>query len=188
MEEKSRIRKETLAKRKRLGSKLTLTNNRNITESLQNLSVWSTRQSVHVYLPIEGKNEIDTWPIVEWLLENGQEVWASHLPEDESQDGFCQISKDTKYGKDRFGAPLPLGQVAKEVNPTVIIVTCLAADKSGNRLGYGSGWYDKFLANHPKATKIGLIYNQFLLDEIPHEPHDIKLDLTITESQVISTK
>lgn len=188
MSRKEQAREVVLTKRKKLTTKFSEIHNREIAENLRRLPTWRSSQTVHVYLPIEGKNEINTWPIVEWLLENGHEVWTSHLPKDETQDGFCRITNSTKFGKDRFGAPLPLEQVSKEVNPTVIIVPCLAVDKNGNRLGYGSGWYDMFLANHPKTTKIGLIYNQFFLDEIPHEPHDIKLDLIITESRTISTK
>jgi len=183
MNQKEQAREEVLTKRKKLTTKFAEIHKREIAENLRRLPTWRSSQIVHVYLSLEGRNEIDTWPIVKWLLENGHEVWSSHLPEDHVKDGFCQITINTKYGKDRFGAPLPIERVHKTINPSVIIVPCLAADNNGNRLGYGSGWYDRFLAKHPKALKIGLVYDQFLLDEIPHEPHDIQLDFIITESE-----
>lgn len=185
MMDKKLIRREVLAKRKVFSSKQLNAISHSVFNYLKQLGIWQEKQVVHIYLPIEAKNEIDTWQFVEWLIENGHEVWASHLPSDESKDGFCQISKTTTYQKDRFGAPLPLEKVSKHIKPSVVILPCLAADKNGNRLGYGSGWYDKFLAQHPGATKIGLVPEMFLLEQIPHEPHDKKLDILITQVRIL---
>ena len=63
----------------------------------------------------------------------------------------------------------------------IIFVPMLAGDRSNNRLGYGSGFYDKFLTTQPQALKIGLCYSKNIADKIPAEPHDVKLDQIITE-------
>lgn len=158
-----------------------------ITNKVNRPELWDNAHKVHIYLPMVGKNEVDTNLLLGWLFENNIEVWASYLSDNESEDGFCKITKDTKYRVGRYGIPLPSGEVAKTIQPDVIIVPCVAADYRGNRLGYGSGWYDKFLLKNPHAIKIGLVYEQFLFEEIPHEPHDQKLDIVVSEKQIIHT-
>jgi len=65
----------------------------------------------------------------------------------------------------------------------LIIVPCLAFDETGNRLGWGGGFYDKFLAAQPKARKIGVCFLNGLAEGgLPAEPHDVRLDSVITES------
>jgi 5-formyltetrahydrofolate cyclo-ligase len=64
----------------------------------------------------------------------------------------------------------------------LIIVPVLAFDSSNNRLGWGGGFYDRFLAQQPRAKKIGVCYqNGFVKGGLPQEPHDISLDQIITE-------
>ena len=68
-----------------------------------------------------------------------------------------------------------------------IIVPGVAFDKKLNRLGRGKGYYDKLLVQ-TSATKIGICYELQLFDEIPAEPHDIKMDFIITENNIIHRK
>jgi len=63
----------------------------------------------------------------------------------------------------------------------------LGFDKTLNRIGYGGGYYDKFLANQPDAQKIGVCFEQGKVEHIPAEPHDIPLDIIITEEKVYSS-
>jgi 5-formyltetrahydrofolate cyclo-ligase len=69
-------------------------------------------------------------------------------------------------------------------NFDVILVPCLAFDDERHRLGWGGGWYDRFLARQPNALKIGLAYQDSFITALPQEPHDIKLDMIITEDSV----
>ncbi len=63
----------------------------------------------------------------------------------------------------------------------VIIVPVLGYDDARYRLGLGKGWYDRFLVAQPRAYKLGLAYNWAKVTELPHEPHDIPLDIIITD-------
>lgn len=65
----------------------------------------------------------------------------------------------------------------------LIIVPGVAFDRKGNRLGRGKGFYDRLL-NDTSATKIGVGYEFQYIDEIPAEPHDIKMDIVITQSGI----
>jgi 5-formyltetrahydrofolate cyclo-ligase len=66
-----------------------------------------------------------------------------------------------------------------------IIVPLLAFDDSGHRLGFGGGWYDRFLAGQPDAFTVGLAYDMQAAASLPREPHDVALDLIVTETRLI---
>ena len=65
----------------------------------------------------------------------------------------------------------------------VIIVPGVAFDRDGNRMGRGRGFYDRLLKSTPNAVKIGVAYSFQLIDNVPVEPHDVKMNLIITEPQ-----
>jgi 5-formyltetrahydrofolate cyclo-ligase len=82
-----------------------------------------------------------------------------------------------------------LGQSQKQPVPNakfdLILIPCLAFDKNNYRLGWGGGFYDKFLAGQPQALKVGLCFaSGFVKAGLPIEPHDVKLDMIITEEKV----
>lgn len=68
----------------------------------------------------------------------------------------------------------------------IVILPGLLFDRRGNRLGYGGGYYDRFLSgNAPQALRLGLAFSCQLVDLIPAEPHDMRLDILITEQETI---
>lgn len=69
----------------------------------------------------------------------------------------------------------------------LVIVPAVAYDRAGNRLGRGKGFYDRLLAS-TKATKVGVGYEFQIVDEIPAEPHDVKMDMVITQKTVLRIK
>ena len=64
---------------------------------------------------------------------------------------------------------------------TLVIVPGVAFDANGYRVGYGKGFYDRFLKDKRQMTVIGLCFSGQLVEEIPHDEHDIKMDKIITE-------
>ena len=66
-----------------------------------------------------------------------------------------------------------------------IIVPGAAFDRSGNRLGLGGGYYDKFLERVPAAYRIALAFNYQIIDKIPTESHDAQVDLILTEMETL---
>lgn len=83
------------------------------------------------------------------------------------------------YVEPKSNAPEPTGSF------THIIVPCVTADIQGYRLGYGQGWYDKFLLQHPDAITIGVCYEQCIVQKLPNEPHDVRLNYVISEERII---
>lgn len=72
-------------------------------------------------------------------------------------------------------------------NIEMVVVPAIAYDRRGNRVGRGKGFYDRLLAD-TKATKVGVAYDFQLVDDIEAEPHDVKVDVVITESRVITVR
>lgn len=89
---------------------------------------------------------------------------------------------DGTYGKE------PLSSTT--VIPDAIILPCLSFDRKGHRLGYGKGFYDRTLSleSYKSTLKIGVAYSQQECEELPSEPHDIALDIIITELEIIYAK
>jgi 5-formyltetrahydrofolate cyclo-ligase len=138
------------------------------------------------YWPI--RSEVDSRPLMEALLDRGQDVALSqiihpHLSWRLWRPGDVLI-------KGGFGVREP-GPDAPEVFPSALLVPLVAFDRRGARLGYGKGHFDRAIAaldaKHPVLT-IGLAYAVQEIEEVPVEPHDRMLDLIVTESELIRTK
>jgi 5-formyltetrahydrofolate cyclo-ligase len=70
--------------------------------------------------------------------------------------------------------------------PDLVIVPGLAFTRTGDRLGQGGGWYDRFLPSlRPDATSIGVGFSAQIVDAIPLEDHDVSLDFVVTDAEVI---
>ncbi len=137
------------------------------------------------YWPI--RSEVDPRPLMEELLERGQDVALSqilhpHLSWRLWQPGDVLV-------KGGFGVREP-GPDAPEVFPKALLVPLVAFDRRGGRIGYGKGHFDRAIAaleaQHPILT-IGLAYAVQEIEQVPVEPHDRMLDVIITEAELIRT-
>ena len=84
---------------------------------------------------------------------------------------------------EQFGIGEPTGEEWKDLGAVeLIVVPGVAFDRQNNRMGRGRGFYDRLLKSTPNAVKVGVAYDFQLLDTIPVEPHDVKMNRVITES------
>ncbi|MBO0949976.1 5-formyltetrahydrofolate cyclo-ligase [Fibrella sp. HMF5405] len=145
---------------------------------------------VHTYLPILRNNEVDTWPIIQQLWRDfpSLRIWSSITDSKSHTLRHFQLTADTALTETKWGIPEPSGAVEFVVGqPDLVIVPLLAFDNAGNRVGYGGGYYDRFLAEAgPDCLKIGLSF----FDPVEHitgiEETDIRLDTCITPEAVFS--
>lgn len=84
---------------------------------------------------------------------------------------------------DECGLPSPAG---KPVEPDVVLVPCVGFTPEGHRLGYGGGYFDRFLAQHPGVTAIGVAWEQARItrEELSPQPHDLPLMAVVTEARI----
>ena len=122
-------------------------------------------------------DEINIDPFIEYMLRAGVEVvaprWNGETYELAKLKGLDE--KNLRLGPMGIREPVDADVVEpKEVSAWII--PGLAFTRGGKRLGYGGGWYDRFLASAPKdAAKIGVAYSFQIVDDFPAEPHDIPL-------------
>jgi 5-formyltetrahydrofolate cyclo-ligase len=141
--------------------------------------------SLHSY--IYYNSEVDTSGIIKRLLKNGTVISTPYL-ESRSSEQFqnARFESFDKLIEGPFGIMQPASPGESDISSLEYVLVPLAAfDGFGNRLGYGKGYYDRFLAQLPSsATKIGLAYSMQEVDEIPSQVHDIPLDVVITEQGI----
>lgn len=147
---------------------------------------------LHVFLPLASKNEPDTWPII-------RRIWAEKLPVRLAvpvvqPDGISlkhyELTPATPLAANRWGIPEPVADPATEVASAqldAVLVPLLACDAQGQRVGYGGGFYDRFLAQCRPGTRfIGLN----VLDDAPVPaladvlPTDVPLHACLTPGGV----
>lgn len=97
---------------------------------------------------------------------------------------FYEMSSTTELTAGRFGImEPPQTHPARRID--LLVVPGIAFDKKGYRLGYGKGYYDRYLAEKKPKLTIGLAYNFQLLENLPHNAHDKKVDAVATEDEIL---
>jgi 5-formyltetrahydrofolate cyclo-ligase len=189
MEEKRLLRKKMTDRRRQMSPAIKQDLDRRLCQSLQELITERRPKVVHTYLPMPA--EIDFLPVLAKMLEENIQLvlpktlrggQLEHLP----LTSFEQLEDGI------FGTKHPIGGVPYTGAYDLIIVPGLAFDRQGHRLGYGGGYYDRFLPAHPEAHKIALCYDFQIVENLPLEPHDVQLDALLSatafESSNISLK
>jgi 5-formyltetrahydrofolate cyclo-ligase len=125
--------------------------------------------------------ELPTAPAIERLLLLQKEVFLPRIENSDMVPVFYK--KDIPMPENEYGIKEPIGEAFRGV-PDVTVLPLLAADDSGNRLGYGGGYYDRYLRDKP-TLKVGYCYDFQVLDKVFSEPHDVKLDVIVTDKRVI---
>jgi len=157
-----------------------------ICERVATLPAYRSARVLHCYLPI--RSEVDTRPLLLTALARGTGVVVPVVRPDVNELAHSWVAslaaEDLEVGT--FGTLQPrLLQPAEVGVWDLVIVPLLAFDRAGYRLGYGKGFYDRLLTSAP-ATTIGLAFAAQEAPHIPHEPHDMPLDLIVTEDEVIA--
>ena len=183
---KDRLRREGFARRDALDEAFRENAARRIAEQALDFPGLKDVTPVGAYWPI--RSEVDPRPLMEALLDRGQDVALSqilhpHLSWRLWRPGDVLV-------KGGFGVREP-GPDAPEVFPAALLVPLVAFDRRGGRVGYGKGHFDRAIAaledKHPILT-VGLAYAVQEIEQVPVEPHDRPLDVIITESELIRTR
>lgn len=130
--------------------------------------------------------EAPTRGYAKWLSENGRNI---ALPSFADRDAPMRYRawRDPYGDEDLVPGPhrhLQPGQDAEELSPVVVIVPLLGFTAAGDRLGQGGGHYDRWLAANPSVPALGLAWDCQLRDQLPIEPHDVRLRGVITPTRL----
>jgi len=180
---KKDLRKTILSKRKEMSAEKYQQKSEIICQKLFALSQIQDAETIHVYFPIN--QEVDIRPLIEELWKAGKKVVMPRADfKTKEMENYYVISfgqlEETRFGlhEPRVMSPLHLG------SPEVILVPGVAFSLKHYRLGYGGGFYDRFLGKID-SFKIGIAFEMQIAANLPVEDHDQQLDLIVTETREI---
>ncbi len=155
-----------------------------IANQLLKLDVWD-KTFFHIFLTIEEQKEINTDCILNILSGKDKNIVISKSNFEDYSMTHYLLTDNTRIKKNDYNIPEPIDGI--EIQSTqlqVVFVPLLAFDKTGNRIGYGKGFYDRFLANcKPETLKIGLSIFDAENETFEASEDDIKLDYCVTPNQ-----
>jgi 5-formyltetrahydrofolate cyclo-ligase len=139
-------------------------------------------QRLAFYWPIRGEPDV-TAAITIWLAENTARSAALPVVVGQLLE-FAPWHPRMPMKTAQFGIQVP--DTTKRVKPQLLVIPCVGIDEQRHRLGYGAGFYDRTLASLPvRPSTVGIAFDCGRIKSIDSKPHDVQLDLGITESGVL---
>ncbi|ADG05006.1 5-formyltetrahydrofolate cyclo-ligase [Kyrpidia tusciae] len=133
------------------------------------------------------RSEVNLKSVVEWAWNHG---WTVAFPRVEESHRISAVAADSweALSPGAFGIPEPTGPALSPGDLDVIVVPGAAFDRLGRRLGYGQGFYDRFLPQVPQAKVVGAAFAEQWVDALPADPHDVPVQYVLTEYGVWSVQ
>ncbi|MEI7507946.1 MAG: 5-formyltetrahydrofolate cyclo-ligase [Flavobacterium sp.] len=156
-----------------------------IANNVLQLNIWD-KTYYHLFLTIEEQKEIDTQFILQILAGKDKEIVVSKSDFTTLGMTHYLLTDNTKFQKNEYNVPEPVdGLEVPVAKIDVVFVPLLAFDLKGNRVGYGKGFYDKFLSHCKLETiKIGLSFFEAELTIEDRNQNDISLDYVVTPKKI----
>ena len=184
---KNKFRKEILEKRLTLPQEYIEQKSSEIISNLMTLDCIQHSNCIMTYLDF--RNEVSTDALVRHFFNQRIQVCCPITDKNNRElipVEIHDLENDIHLGTYNIREPKDLTHIVPLNKIDVVIVPLVAASLDGYRLGYGGGYYDRFLRKlRPDLITIGLSYEMQLFESIPIEEHDIRLDYIVTENKII---
>ena len=157
-----------------------------IGQLVQQLPIWDHKY-YHIFLSIERNKEIDTTSIICILKDSQKQIIVPKVKNEVDLESILLIN-ETELTENRWGIPEPIdGKLIDPALIDVVFVPLLVFDDNGHRVGYGKGYYDRFLQScQEDVVKVGLCYFD-PVDEISDlQPGDVAMDYCVTPKKIYS--
>ena len=180
MEEKKEIRKRIFKARKEHDDAWIQEKSHVITETLTKLPEYRNAERIMAYA--DYNHEVMTRYIIEEAWKAGKEVAVPKVVGNDMV--FYRLTDFSQLEPGYFGIPEPVrGEIVKWED-ALMVMPGVAFDPENNRVGYGGGFYDRFLEKHPDITRLAVAFDFQILDLVPTEPTDICPQIIVTQSKV----
>ncbi len=168
--DKKVLRREIREKKRAMTAEEIRTRSEKLGELFLATEAYQNAKTVYGYLPYN--QEVYTVPMLERALQDGKRVAVPKVYGDTMR--FIYLDDLTKTEKSSFGIPEPTadGPVADDTT-ALVLMPGLAFDREGHRVGYGGGYYDRFLAEEPNHPTVALCYDFQMLEHLETEEFDI---------------
>ncbi|MDU7241508.1 5-formyltetrahydrofolate cyclo-ligase [Clostridium sp.] len=146
------------------------------------------KRAINIFIYISFSNEINTRNIIEKAFEDKKNVFIPKVYKDDKLMKAVKLNSIDELKKNSMGIlePIDDSNYIEKENIDLIVVPGVVFDKECNRVGYGGGYYDRYLKDiKSKENKIALAYDLQIVDKIESEVHDIKVDYIITNTRAL---
>lgn len=179
---KDTLRETMRAKRRSLSPDFIKTASDKIKNTVLELACIKNSRLVMVYL--SAFKEPDTFALISVLLDAEKEICVPITDVDTFTIAPSRLTSLDDLVKGEYGIYEPKEKISVPISQIdVALIPGIAFTSSGDRLGFGKGYYDRFLEDF-KGMKIGIGYDFQITDEIPTDKHDIKMDMIVTEKRI----
>lgn len=183
---KKEIRKEILQKRDLIGEEEKRLMDKEIFNKLISSDQYKNANTIFAFVSF--KSEVDTYKFIEHAISEGKTVGVPKIIKKEKYMEVYKITSLSDLESGYFGVMEPIEgceKISKD-NIDFILMPGAVFDEKGGRIGYGGGFYDKFLSDIKESIpKIAIAYELQIVDSVPMEEYDIKIDGIITEKRAI---
>jgi 5-formyltetrahydrofolate cyclo-ligase len=186
MQDKAGIRKELLSKRDNIPPVVRRAKNRMICERL--LSLDEFRNASVIFFFASFRTEVDTTEMIKSSLFSGKRVLLPKVDKDRHELLLYEIRDFGELAPGYMGIPEPpVSEKHMSINEAdIVIIPGAGFDASGNRIGYGGGYYDRLLSGlQENIPVVAPSFEEQLVDVIPSEPHDIRVQMIVTDRRLI---
>jgi 5-formyltetrahydrofolate cyclo-ligase len=180
--EKSSLRKLLLGRRDNLSADFMKIASKQIQKNLKKIEAYREAQTIASYYSIG--SEVKTQDIMQEIISNGKTLALPKVDGDELV--FYNVKKFEDLEKGEFGIMEPKENCPVVDKFDIILVPAVAMTRAGLRLGYGRGFYDRFLSDK-NITSVALTYSKLVVKHIPKSNNDVPIHWVVTEDDVIKT-
>jgi len=184
---KEKLRKKIMDTRKSLPDSDVLEKSKQIKKRLYKMKEFQQASMILFY--VSYNNEVYTHDMIKESLSSGKNVVVPIT----NKEKHCLVLSKLNNWEDlecsTYSILEPKKNCIREVSLDkidLILVPGVVFDESGNRIGHGTGYYDKLLKNSKNASHIGLAFEVQIVDSIPVEEHDVKVDKIVTEDRIVT--
>jgi 5-formyltetrahydrofolate cyclo-ligase len=179
---KRSLRSSTLAMRRALTPQQVAERSASLQQRFLSLPEFMEAKLLALYAPIH--QEVDTALVAADALASGKTLLYPAVTGDDME--FRRVASMDQFTPGRFGIREPVGDAVDPAAADVIVVPGVAFDLQGRRIGYGKGYYDRCLHRlEGRGMLIAFCFEFQLFEEIVGEPHDVAMDLIVTEGRVV---
>lgn len=180
---KANLRKQLMFARKTIVKRAD--KNSEIFKNLTDMPEYKNAKQILMYMALDNEVNIDS--LVDYSIMNGKSVAVPYCINADGSMEFYYINNTENLISGSFGIREPDISVCKKVtdfSDSIVIVPAIAFDTNGYRLGYGKGYYDRFLKNY-SFISVGLCYNSLIQKSLPINEYDQKVDYIVTDTRII---
>lgn len=180
---KSNIRKEILSVRSNMSEEDVLTLSRAICTTIKSHEFYDICSDICLYMPI--RNEVSVDLLMNDIFNTDKQIWLPKIIDDKML--FYLYTKNTGLNdNNKYHIPEPESDIIlKPDSNTLIIMPGAVFSADGDRIGYGGGYYDRYLSLYSNCKTIAVCYDFQILDSIPTEEYDIRPQYIVSEKRII---